>query len=141
LTRIVLWWSFFTAATGWVWNLPSLLITRLLFGAGEAGCFPGLAKSFSAWLPADERPMAEGIKATSARWGAAFTPYLIVSMYRYMTWRQTFFVFGVVGVVWAAAFYRWYRDDPAQHPQVNGAERAPLAGRKAELDSMTGPAP
>ena len=141
LTRIVLWWSFFTAATGWVWNLPSLLITRLLFGAGEAGCFPGLAKSFSAWLPADERPMAEGIKATSARWGAAFTPYLVVSMYRYMTWRQTFFVFGVIGVVWAAAFYRWYRDDPAQHPQVNGAERALLAGRKAELDSMTGPAP
>src|SRR5580765_6770876 len=87
LTRIVLWWSFFTAATGWVWNLPSLLITRLLFGAGEAGCFPGLAKSFSAWLPADERPMAEGIKATSARWGAAFTPYLIVSVYRFLTWR------------------------------------------------------
>src|ERR1051325_8247749 len=57
LTRIVLWWSFFTAATGWAWNLPSLLLTRFLFGAGEAGCFPCLAKSFSSWLPADERPM------------------------------------------------------------------------------------
>ena len=39
LTRIVLWWSFFTAATGWVWNFTSLVVTRFLFGAGEAGCF------------------------------------------------------------------------------------------------------
>jgi len=37
LTRIVLWWSFFTAATGWVWNITSLAVTRFLFGAGEAG--------------------------------------------------------------------------------------------------------
>ena len=40
LMRIVVWWSFFTAATGWAWNFASLLVTRFLFGAGEAGCFP-----------------------------------------------------------------------------------------------------
>lgn len=138
LTRIVLWWSFFTAATGWVWNLPSLLITRLLFGAGEAGCFPGLAKSFRAWLPPSERPMAEGIKATSARWAAAFTPYLVVSMYRYLTWRRTFFVFGAIGVIWAAAFYWWYRDDPAKHPEVNQAELALLSHRTREMARIGG---
>jgi MFS family permease len=130
LTRIVLWWSFFTAATGWVWNLPSLLVTRLLFGAGEAGCFPGLAKSFSSWLPASERPMAEGIKATSARWAAAFTPYLIVRMYAYFTWRETFVVFGAIGVVWAAAFYWWYRDNPADHREVNAAELSLISASK-----------
>ena len=32
LMRIVIWWSFFTAATGWVWNFTSLLVTRTLFG-------------------------------------------------------------------------------------------------------------
>src|SRR5688572_3548797 len=37
LTRIVLWWSAFTAATGAVWNYTSLLVARFLFGAGEAG--------------------------------------------------------------------------------------------------------
>ena len=26
LTRVVLWWSFFTAATGWVWSSASLLV-------------------------------------------------------------------------------------------------------------------
>src|SRR6266404_4916660 len=38
LMRVVVWWSFFTAATGWTFNLKSLLVTRFLFGAGEAGC-------------------------------------------------------------------------------------------------------
>ena len=51
LTRVVLCWSFFTAATGFAWNFASMLTARLLFGAGEAGCFPGLAKTFSNWLP------------------------------------------------------------------------------------------
>src|SRR5438477_6387447 len=37
LLRIVLWWSFFTAATGWVRNWAALVVTRFLFGAGEAG--------------------------------------------------------------------------------------------------------
>jgi len=47
LMRIVLWWSTFTAATGWAWSFPSLLGTRFLFGAGEAGCFPNVAKVFT----------------------------------------------------------------------------------------------
>src|SRR5215471_14357352 len=51
LMRIVLWWSFFTAATGWAWNFASLAVTRFLFGAGEAGCFPNLTKAFTTWLP------------------------------------------------------------------------------------------
>src|SRR5882672_12096246 len=51
LMRIVIWWSFFTAATGWAWNAVSMVTTRFLFGAGEAGCFPNLTKSFTTWLP------------------------------------------------------------------------------------------
>ncbi len=51
LMRVVIWWSFFTAATGWAWNQTSLVITRALFGAGEAGCYPNLTKAFTIWLP------------------------------------------------------------------------------------------
>src|SRR5436309_2667527 len=69
LMRIVVWWSFFTAATGWAWNVASLVVTRALFGAGEAGCFPNLTKAFTSWLPGDERVRAQGIMWMSARWG------------------------------------------------------------------------
>src|SRR3972149_10199476 len=37
LTRIVLWWSAFTMATGLAWNSPSLPTSRFLFGVGAAG--------------------------------------------------------------------------------------------------------
>ncbi len=123
LTRVVLWWSFFTMATGWAWNFPSLLAIRLLFGAGESGCYPGLAKVFARWLPPRERGMAEGLKAAGSRWGAAVTPLLVVALYRQMSWRQTFLVFGLAGVVWAVAFAWWFRDDPHRHPGVNAEER------------------
>jgi ACS family glucarate transporter-like MFS transporter len=111
LTRVVLWWSLFTAMTGWAWNFHSLLVTRLLFGAGESGCFPGLARVFRTWLAPEERNTAEGIKAASARWGAAITPALMTGLFAFMSWRGVFMLFGVVGVVWALVFHRWYRDD------------------------------
>src|SRR2546427_201257 len=44
LTRIVVWWSCFTIATAAAFNYGSLLLTRFLFGAGEAGAFPNVAK-------------------------------------------------------------------------------------------------
>ncbi len=122
LLRIVLWWSFFTAATGWSWNYGSLLAIRFLFGVGEAGCFPNLAKCFSTWLPAHERLRAEGFKAASARWGGAVTPVLFVYLQQWLGWRTVFQVFALTGVVWAAVFYWWYGDDPRDRAGVNEAE-------------------
>ncbi len=126
LMRIVIWWSFFTAATAWVWNLASLLVTRALFGAGEAGCFPNLTKAFTTWLPARERVRAQGIMWLSARWGGAFTPLLVALILNYLSWRRAFELFGAIGVVWAIFFYRWYRDNPREHPSLNEAEKALL---------------
>jgi MFS family permease len=131
LTRIVIWWSFFTAATGWAWNYVSLLVTRFMFGAGEAGCFPNLTKVFTIWLPARERTRAQAITWLSARWGGAFTPPLVAAVMAWLSpdgvaahgWRQAFQVFGALGVVWAVVFFWWFRDDPFQNPKMNSAEK------------------
>src|SRR5688500_5592981 len=104
LMRIVIWWSFFTAATGWVKNWFSLVVIRFLFGAGEAGCFPNLTKAFNRWLPARERTRAQGIMWMSARWGGALTPALVFYCLQFMHWRTSFMVFGALGIVWAIIF-------------------------------------
>lgn len=39
LTRIVLWWSAFTALTGAVYSYPVLLLTRFWFGRAKQGRF------------------------------------------------------------------------------------------------------
>lgn len=122
LMRIVMWWSFFTAATGFAWNYVTMLATRFLFGAGEAGCFPNLTKSFTTWLPTEERVRAQGILWMAARWGGAFTPLLVVRVLRWMNWREAFVLFGAIGVIWALLFYRWYRDNPRDNKSVNAQE-------------------
>ena len=126
LTRVVLWWSFFTAATGWVWNATSLVVTRALFGAGEAGCFPNLTRVFTVWLPERERERAQGLLWFSARWSGAFTPLLVAYVLDLMSWRRAFELFAIPGLIWAIAFFMWYRDDPRTHPSVSAEELAEL---------------
>jgi len=123
LLFIAPWWSFFTAATAWVWNLPSLLVTRALFGAGEAGGFPNLTKTFTTWLPERERARAQGIMWLSARWGGAFTPPLVAVVMLRVGWRHGLELFGCLGAIWAVFFYFWYRDNPLDNPKLNAAER------------------
>ena len=134
ILRIVLWWSFFTAATGWVLGFRSLVAVRFLFGAGEAGCFPNITKALKRWLPAAERPRAQGILWMSARWGGAATPLLVYACLQFVSWRTAFLLFGIAGVFWAVAFNWWYRDDPRTHSQVNAAEAALLPAGNAAGD-------
>jgi len=124
LVRVVLWWSFFTAATGWAWSYASMWVTRFLFGAGEAGCFPNLTKAFSMWLPKDERTRAQSLMWMGARWGGAFTPVLVVTVMAFVSWRVAFQIFAALGVVWAIVFWLWFRDNPRDHKGVNSAELA-----------------
>lgn len=124
LTRVVLWWSLFTAAVGAAWSAGSMMVIRFLFGAGEAGCFPNLTKAFSAWLPKRERTRIQGVMWMGARWGGAMAPLLIVMVMVFMnlSWRWAFVVFAALGAAWAAIFWWWFRDNPHEHPRVNAAE-------------------
>jgi MFS transporter, ACS family, glucarate transporter len=124
LTRIVIWWSAFTAATGAAWNFASLLVARFLFGVGEAGAFPNTSRSFAKWFPVAERGAAHGWVFMGTRMGGAITPPIVVALMATIGWRQTFFAFGLLGVIWAFFWWRWFRDEPSQHPEVNAAELA-----------------
>ncbi len=126
LLRVVLWWSFFTAATGWAWSYVSMLVTRFLFGAGEAGCFPNLTKALGAWLPKVDRTRAQALMWMGARWGGASAPLLVVAVMNFVSWRTAFLIFAMLGVAWAVAFYLWFRDNPRDHRAVNAAELALL---------------
>ena len=122
LTQIVLLWSFFTALTGAAWSLSSLWLIRFLFGAGEAGCFPNLTRMLSQWLPRGERVRAQALMWACTRWGGAVTPPLALLGITLLGWRWSFVAFALLGVVWAIAFYRSFRENPADHPGVNTAE-------------------
>jgi ACS family glucarate transporter-like MFS transporter len=123
LTRIVVWWSMFTALTGAVMGLPSLLVTRFLFGAGEAGAVPNISTAVSRWFPARMRAAAMGATAGAAQVGGALSPLLVVPIQQRYGWRAPFLVFALSGVAWAVVWYAWFRDTPAEKSGVSQAER------------------
>jgi MFS transporter, ACS family, glucarate transporter len=124
LTRIVLWWSAFTMLTGAVRGFGSLVAISFLFGAGEAGAFPNIARSFSRWFPTHERGQANGLMFLGSRVGGLLSVPVALLAIRHWGWRWTFVAFGSIGIVWAALWYAWYRDEPSQHAAVTPEEIA-----------------
>ncbi len=153
LTRIVLAWSLFTGMTGAASGFATLYLYRFLFGMGEAGAYPTMARVQGGWLSPAARARAGGLLWLTARWGAAFAPLIFGAILRLFdsagtrsalnsigmggvsSWRLGFIVSGVMGIIWVLAFWPFFRDEPAQHPRVNDAEldvisagRAPASG-------------
>ncbi len=127
LARIVIGWSIFTALTGAATGFVSLLAIRFLFGAGEAGAFPNTARILSRWFPTERRGMAQGLVNSISLIGGAIAPVLTAHLILSIGWRWTFVAFCLPGILWAAVFYWWFRDDPQLHPAVNAAERRLIA--------------
>ena len=124
LTRIVLWWSAFTMLTGAAQGLRSLVVIRFLFGAGEAGAFPNIARSFSRWFPVRERGRANGVMFLGSRIGGMLSAPIALVLVTRWGWRASFVLFGTLGIVWAAAWYAWYRDRPEERADVSPDELA-----------------
>ena len=139
LTRIVSWWSVFTLLTAAAWNYAALLVTRFLFGVGEAGAFPCMARVMSRWIPLRERGTAKGIFFAGAYASAAATAFAVTALLPHFTWRQILVAFGCIGFVWVIAWHWWFRDDPAEHPSANEAERRLIvADRPADVPHPRG---
>src|SRR6478736_5838175 len=90
LTRIVLWWSAFTAITGAlpeftyiaalgsvpiVFNTLALMVlVRFWFGAGEAGAIPNAARILRHWFSSAERGRMQGLFQGSMHVGGPVAP-------------------------------------------------------------------
>lgn len=124
LTRIVLWWSAFTSLTGAVSSYLWLLIVRFAFGVGEAGAAPNMGVTIARWFPLQERARAWGTALMCAQIGGALAPLLMVPIQAAYGWRASFIIFGFTGILWAAAWYVWFRDSPAEVPGASAEELA-----------------
>ena len=122
LTRIVLWWSAFTSLTGMVSSYAALLVVRFCFGMGEAGAYPSASSVMGRWIPGRHRARAWGIVWMTAQIGAASTPLIVVPIQMRYGWQTSFYVFGVLGLLWSAVWYAWFRDSPSEKPGVSREE-------------------
>ncbi len=133
LTTVVSVWSLFTAITGMVSNFISLFLVRFMFGVGEAGAFPGIAKAVYSWIPIKERGIVNGINFSGGRIGAAFAMPLIGVLIQMVGWRMSFIILGLIGVVWALAWFLMFRDDPEKHPWLSEKEIKKIEAGKQKI--------
>ena len=132
LTRIVLWWSAFTALTGAVSSFAGMMVTRFLFGAGEAGAFPNASVVIARWFRPTQRATMLGVLLMASQAGGALAPLLVIPIQMRYGWRASFYLFGALGVVWAAGWYGWFRDSPAEKAGLDPeAALEPDGGRHA----------
>jgi ACS family glucarate transporter-like MFS transporter len=141
LLFVVSFWSLFTALTGAAWNVVSMLITRFLFGAGEAGAFPGASRAIFNWVNAKERGLANGIFHSGGRAGAATTLFLMPWLIHRVGWRGTFLINGFIGIVWAIIWLAWFRDSPRQHNKTDEAECRYIEDGQSKEASAAEPVP
>ncbi len=135
LAAIVSIWSLFTALTGLAFNFVSLLTVRFLFGAGEAGAFPGMSRAIYSWIPLKERGIVTGINFSGSRLGAAFALPAVAWMIDSFGWRTTFFALGAVGVLWALAWFIFFRDNPEDHNGISDSEKEFILSTRQERET------
>jgi ACS family D-galactonate transporter-like MFS transporter len=114
-------WSVFTLLQGLASGLVSLLTLRLGLGVAEAPCYPTNSRVLSTWFPQHERARATGVYSVGQYFGLAFLSPLLFWIVAELGWRALFWIAGVAGLLFAAAWLKIYRD-PQDHPTVNQAE-------------------
>ncbi len=122
LVRVVGWWSVFTALTGTATSWLYLVVVRFLFGAGEAGAYPNASIVVSRWFPRQETGRAQAAIWAAGRVGGVLAPWLVLPLSAAYGWRVSFYAMGVLGVLWAIAWYGWFRDFPADKTKISVSE-------------------
>jgi MFS family permease len=124
LAVVGLVWGLATIATGFSVGLVSLFAARLALGFGEGASFPTATHAMARWLPADRRGFGQGITHAFSRFGNALAPLGVAALIAAWSWRASFWLIGVVSLVWLVGWIWYFRDSPADHPGVGERERA-----------------
>jgi MFS transporter, ACS family, glucarate transporter len=139
----IVWWSLFTAAVPLVpagvrGAMGILLSVRFLLGVGEAVIFPASNRLVAAWIPSEERGLANGLIFAGVGVGGGIAPPLITYIMLRHSWRWAFWVSAMVGIVAGVLWSLLVRDRPADHKAMSAKEIAyleatlPAPRRKAE---------
>lgn len=141
LTGVITLWSVLTAATATGFNFVSMLIVRFLFGASEAGAFPGMARATLSWFPTRERGLVTGINFSASRLGGALALPLMVWLIDAAGWRGSFVILGAFGVVFAGGWWLFFRNTPEEHSMIGEEETAHIVANRQKVSTDNTPSP
>ncbi|SDY61380.1 MFS transporter [Hymenobacter psychrophilus] len=120
-------------------GLLSFALFRALLGLGEAGNWPGAAKSNAEWFPIKERAFAQGLFNAGASLGAVISAPLIAYLYGAVGWRTTFVLIGGLGLLWVIPWLIINKAVPKYHPWLSEHERKYILEGQATPETDAAP--
>src|SRR5712671_6881971 len=118
----IILWSIAAMAHAFARGLASLSVFRFILGLGEAGNWPGAAKTVAEWFPIRERAFGMAIFNSGAAIGSVVAPPLIVWLSLTYGWQTTFIVTGSLGFAWLVLWLLFYQT-PDRHKWLGEEER------------------
>jgi len=106
-------WSLATGLTGLAHGFTTLLICRMLLGAGESVAFPSYGKILARHVPQEHRGLANAIITCGMTLGPAVGTLGCGRLMATYGWRPVFVVLGFVSLIWVGPWIRWMPKAPA----------------------------
>jgi MFS family permease len=98
-------------------------VGRLLIGLGSAFAVVGCMHLCAIWLPLRYFATLTGVMVTMGMLGAIGGQAPVSFMVAHFGWRETLFIFGIVGLLLSIAMWAFVRDNKSYHQKENHSER------------------
>ena len=104
-------------------------LVRILFGFAEGPAYSTINRTMADWAAPRERGLAVSLGLLSTPLGALLSAPISVGLLVFTdSWRTTFIILGLLGMVWLAVFAVFFRNTPEEHPKVTPSELAHIRG-------------
>lgn len=115
-------WSVLCGLTGFVAGYVQLLIVRTLFGFAEGPMNSTTNRTISNWFPRRETARAVGFTFSGQTFGSAIAAPIVAFIAINTSWRVSFVILAVFGLIWVVAWRLLVTDLPQNNPRVSKDE-------------------
>jgi len=126
----ITFWSLAMMATAGVWSFATLIVARMVMGAGEATSIPSCGRIVREWMPAQERGAANAFWSAGSFLGPAIGAIITASITVAWGWRAAFVILGALGFVWLACNLIWF-DRPEKVSWLGEDERKKIISERS----------
>ncbi|MCI0183777.1 MFS transporter [Sulfoacidibacillus ferrooxidans] len=117
-------WSLSIGLTGLSIDFTMIYAMRILLGVSEGPNFPAINRAVGDWLSKDERAIALSNSLVAVPLALAIGAPIVTQLIIHTSWRGTFVILGILGLIWVPIWYYFFRDFPEHSKHVNELELA-----------------
>ena len=132
LTGLIIVWSIGLGMHAWAGSSGQMWYARAVLGFGQSAGYAALSRISRQWFPPTIRTTLQGFVGVMAGRVGGLSAYLLFGYLLlgvfHLDWRTATYLFVALGLAHAVVFFAAFRNLPSEHPLVNDAEAALIAG-------------